>query len=257
MKTIDSPLYFHRVTLRRDAIPSSDEYPFSVPVVRALKAVEFRQPVTFLVGENGSGKSTLLEAMAIAWGFNPEGGGANFRFQTRRAHSGLYQYLRITRGITRPRDGYFLRAESFFNVASEIERLDEEPGPGPLITPAYGRRSLHAQSHGESFLSLLQNRLRGKGLYMFDEPEAALSPGRQLIALARIHELVRLKAQFIIATHSPIIMAYPEATILLIEQDSLREVAYEETEHFQVTRDFLNRPQSMLRELLKSDRTSP
>jgi predicted ATPase len=249
MRTIDSRLYLHRITLRRETVPSFDEYPYSLPAVQPLDTVEFTEPVTFLVGENGSGKSTLLEAIAISWGFNPEGGGANFNFETRRAHSDLAKHLRLTRGVKRPRDGYFLRAESFFNVASEIERLDEEPGAAPPITPAYGGVSLHKQSHGESFMALLQNRFRGNGLYILDEPEAALSPNRQLAALQRVHELVQKNSQFIIATHSPIIMAYPKAAIFLLSEGKMTRVPYDETEHFKTTRQFLNHHQLMLREM--------
>jgi len=254
MKTIESDLYLHRVALRRETVPSFDAYPFCLPVVRALEALEFTSPVTFLVGENGSGKSTLLEAIAIAWGFNPEGGSKNFSFQTRAAHAHLYRNLRITRGLKRARDGFFLRAESFFNVASEIERLDEEPAGGPPITPSYGGVSLHAQSHGQSFLALLNNRFRGSGFYVLDEPEAALSPNRQLAALVRIHELVGKKSQFLIATHSPIMMAYPNATIFSIGEGRIESVPYETTEHFRVTRQFLNHPQRMLSELLRDNR---
>lgn len=250
MRTIDSNLFLHRVALRRDSVESFEKYPFSLPVVRKLNTLEFTQPVTFIVGENGSGKSTLLEAFAIAWGFNPEGGGRNFNFQTRRAHSELAKHLRIVRGVKRARDGFFLRAESFFNVASEIERLDEEPGGGPSITEAYGGVSLHRQSHGESFTALLRDRFRGNGFYILDEPEAALSPSRQLRALQRIHDLVHLHSQFIIATHSPIMMSYPGAAILALDDGILQPVAYEETEHFNVTRQFLNNHEAMLRELL-------
>ena len=249
LRSIDSPLFVQQVSLLRDTVSSFEEFPFSLPVIRNFETLQITKPVSFLVGENGSGKSTLLEAVAIAAGFNPEGGSRNFRFETRRAHAELFKHLRLSKGVTRPRDGYFLRAESFFNVASEIERLDEEPFAGPPITPAYGGVSLHSQSHGESFQALLMNRFRGKGLYILDEPEAALSPSRQLAALSRIHELVSARSQFIIATHSPIIMAYPDADIFLIDGATIRRVAYEDTEHFQTTRDFLNHYQAMLREL--------
>jgi predicted ATPase len=250
MKTIDSPLFVQKVALRRDTVVSFDEYPFSLPVVRNFDELILTKPVSFLIGENGSGKSTLLEAIAIAAGFNPEGGSRNLKFETRRAHAELFRHLRLTKGVFRPRDGYFLRAESFFNVASEIERLDEEPAPAPPIIDSYGGTSLHAQSHGESFQALLMNRFGGRGLYVLDEPEAALSPNRQLAAISRIHELVSEQSQFIVATHSPILMAYPNAEIFLIEDGRIRSVAYEDTEHYQVTRDFLNHHQAMLRELL-------
>ena len=240
------------IILRRYEVPDFGRYPFVLPAVATLERLRFRQPVTFLIGENGSGKSTLLEAMAVLLRYNPEGGSRNFRFGTRESHSDLHAYLRPVRGVARPRDGFFFRAESYFNVATEIERLDAEPGGG-AIAPAYGPRALHEQSHGESFLALIQNRFRGAGLYLLDEPEAALSPTRQMAMLSRIHELVRASSQFIIATHSPILLAYPEATIYYCGPQGLETVAYEETEHFRVTRDFLNRHHAMLRTLLSAD----
>jgi predicted ATPase len=177
-----SKQYAIDVQLKRAEVPSFDAYPFSLPAVRHLEVLELHPCVTYVVGENGSGKSTLLEAIAVAWGFNPEGGTRNFRFGTRQSHSELHEYLRIAKGVRRPRDGFFLRAESFFNVATEIDRLD--------VVDSYGGRSLHEQSHGEAFLALMMNRFGGEGLYILDEPEAALSPQRQLTALARIHQLV-------------------------------------------------------------------
>jgi predicted ATPase len=218
--------------------------------VAALEQIAFERPVTFFIGENGSGKSTILEGIAIALGFNAEGGSRNFRFGTRPSHSELHQYLRTVRSIRRPRDGFFLRAESYFNVATEIERIDAEPGPGAPIGPAFGPRALHEQSHGESFLALVEHRFRGNGLYVLDEPEAALSPMRQMALLSRLDVLVRMHSQFIIATHSPILLAYPGATIYECAPEGLRCLAYEETEHFRVTRDFLNRYPVMLRTLL-------
>lgn len=206
--------------------------------------------MTFLIGENGSGKSTLLEAIAVAAGFNPEGGSKNFRFKTYASHSVLHEHLRLSRGTKKPRDGYFLRAESFFNVATEIERLDAEGGLGPPVIDSYGGRSLHGQSHGESFWALLFNRFGGQGLYILDEPEAALSPTRQMTMVTRVHELVQQQSQFIIATHSPIIMAYPNAHIYQLDSKGVERIAYEETEHFRMTRDFLNNRHQALRVLL-------
>lgn len=195
--------------------------------------------VTFLVGENGSGKSTLIEAIAVAAGFNAEGGSKNFRFATRRSESELHTALRLARGTRREKDGFFLRAESYFNVATHIEELDRGPG-GPPIIGAFGGISLHEQSHGESFLALAANRLRGNGLYVFDEPEAALSPSRQLSLLKIIDTLARTKqSQFIIATHSPILMAYPEATIYSLDAGGISTIEYEQTEHYQITKNFL------------------
>lgn len=245
-----SSQFASRITLLRERVDSFDHYPFSLPAIRSLDRIELHPKVTFLVGENGSGKSTLLEAIAVALGFNAEGGSRNFRFDTRRSHSCLHEFLRIAKGIRRPRDGYFLRAESFFNVATEIEHLDAEPSFGPRAIDSYGGRSLHEQSHGESFMALLTERFGGNGLYILDEPEAALSPQRQLAALSRLHDLVLDHSQFIIATHSPILMAYPDASILQCGEGGITQVAYEDTEHFQVTRDFLAHPQRMLRVLM-------
>ena len=233
-----------RVTLLRDKVDSFDRYPFALPVVRTLDFIDLHPRITFLVGENGSGKSTLLEAMAVALGFNPEGGSANFNFATRESHSELHEYLRIAKGYKRRRNGFFLRAESWFNLGTEIERLDEGPG-GPIIR-AYGGRSLHEQSHGESFMALLKNRFKPDGLYLLDEPEAALSPARQIEALSRVHELVLQDSQFVIATHSPILMAYPDALILHCGPTGLQPIRYEDTEHFRITRDFLLHRDKML-----------
>jgi predicted ATPase len=242
-----SKQYVRRISLRRDKVDSFERYPFSLPAIRTLEHLDLHPKVTFLIGENGSGKSTLLEAIAISLRFNPEGGTKNFNFGTRQSHSELHEYLRIARGVCRPRDGFFLRAESFYNVATEIERLDSEPANNaPPIIESYGGNSLHEQSHGESFLSLMEHRFGGKGLYILDEPEAALSPQRQLALLSRVHDLVLDDSQFIIATHSPIIMAYPDACIVQCGPGGLAPVAYEDTEHFQVTRNFLNNPQRTL-----------
>ena len=243
-------LYLREVALRRDKVPDFNRYPFNLPAVASLDRLEFDARVTFLIGENGSGKSTLLEAIAVALGFNPEGGSRHFRFGTRPSHSDLYEYLRVVRSVVRPRDGYFLRAESYYNVATEIENLDKIPRAGPKIAPAYGERALHEQSHGESFLALVEHRLRGNGLYLLDEPEAALSPVRQMALLSRLHALVGASSQLIIASHSPILLAYPGAALYHVGPSGMKRIAYEDTEHFRVTRDFLNRYPSMLKELL-------
>lgn len=222
-----------------------------LPIVAHLEELSFRKPVTFLVGENGSGKSTLLEAIAVKCGFNPEGGSKNFRFSTNETHSELYRHLKVTRGCKRERDGYFLRAESFYNAASYIDRLDEIVAPTPKIKESYGGTSLHCQSHGESFLSLLLHRFGGQGLYFLDEPEAALSPAGQMTLLSGIDRLVKRESQFIIATHSPILMAYPEAEIYCLDEDGMRLTPYRETEHYRLTRQFLEQPDRMLRYLLE------
>jgi predicted ATPase len=234
-------LYLHGIGLKRSRVRSFDEYPFSLPAVQKLRDIRLKSPVTFLVGENGSGKSTLLEAIASSWGFNPEGGSRNMMFATRPSESGLHEYLSLERGLKRPSDGFFLRAESFFNVATEVDKLE--------MTSAYGGKSLHEQSHGESFLAVFMDRFFGAGLYILDEPEAALSPSRQLSVLTRMHDLVRQQSQFLIATHSPILMGYPGADILMLDEDGIRRVEYEETEHYFITREFLLNRERMLREL--------
>ncbi|HLG45331.1 MAG TPA: AAA family ATPase [Reyranella sp.] len=249
MPTWDARNFLTRATLRRDKVTSFTDFPFSIPAIGGLDVLEFDRPVTFFVGENGAGKSTLLEAIAIAMGLNPEGGSRNFRFATRESHSGLSNALRLSRSVRRIRDSFFLRAESYFNVATEIEVLDREGG-GPRIIDAYGGKSLHEQSHGESFFALFLNRLRGNGLYFFDEPEAALSPTRQLAFLSRLHDLVKDGSQFFIATHSPILMAYPDAAILMFENGPPRWIEYRDTEHYGVTRTFLNDTERMLDILL-------
>lgn len=243
-----SQFVFH-LALRRDKVESFDRYPFNLPAVRALDRLELHPKVTFFVGENGSGKSTVLEALAVSLGFNPEGGSRNFHFGTRVSHSVLHEYLRVAKGVRRWRDGWFLRAESFFNVATEIERLDEGPG-GPPVVNAYGGRSLHEQSHGESFLKLLHERFGGRSLFILDEPEAALSPQRQLDALVRLHALVGQESQFVIATHSPILMAYPDAWVYQFDAAGVRRIEAEETAHFRVMRDFMADPRRRLRDLL-------
>jgi len=167
--------FVRSVSLRRDKVASFDQYPFCLPAVRTLHQIDLHPKVTFFIGKNGSGKSTLLEAIAVSLGFNAEGGSKNFRFDTRRSHSTLNEFFRIAKGVKRPRTGFFLRAESFFNVATEIEKLDAEPWSGPPVINSYGGRSLHEQSHGESFLALMLERFSGHGLYILDEPEAASS----------------------------------------------------------------------------------
>ena len=235
--------YVGSIELKREQIESFDAYPFSLPAIRSLDRLELHPAVTFFVGENGSGKSTLLEALALSCGFNAEGGSKNFNFATRESHSQLHWFLQVARGHPRPRTGYFFRAESFFNVATEVETLG--------VGSSYGQRSLHEQSHGESFLALVLNRFSGDGLYLLDEPEAALSPQRQLAVMTRMHDLVRQKSQFIIATHSPILMAYPEAWIYQFSTDGIERVAYEDTEHYRITRNFLANPERTLRILFE------
>ena len=242
MKTINARHYLLQISIDRSKVPSFDDYPYCLPVCRNMEEIDLHTAVTFLVGENGTGKSTLLEAIAIASGFNAEGGSRNFGFSTRASHSCLHEALAIRRGLRRPQDGFFLRAESFYNVATEVENLG---------VSGYGSRSLHEQSHGEAFMTLVMERFRGSGLYLLDEPEAALSPSRQLALLARLHQLVQADSQFIIATHSPILMAYPHSTIFLLTERAITPVKYTDTEHYAVTRQLLNNHTSMLAELLK------
>ena len=243
-------LYAESVFLRRE-LPGRS-YLNHLPAVNWLKdhRLALDAPVTFLVGENGSGKSTLLEAVAVACGFNAEGGTRNFTFSTRATHSELGEYITVAKRRY-PRDGFFLRAESFYNVATNIDEMDEEPSFGPRLIDSYGGVSLHHQSHGESFLSLVQNRFGGDGLYLLDEPEAALSPTRQLTLLGEMHHLVEKNSQFVVATHSPILMAYPGARIYLLSESGIEPVQYRETEHYQLTRRFLEDPERMLRYLLE------
>ncbi|HEY3802947.1 MAG TPA: AAA family ATPase [Kofleriaceae bacterium] len=234
----------------RDSVRDFEAYPFSIPSIRSLEELDLDAKVTFLIGENGSGKSTLIEAIAVLAGFNAEGGSKNFHFGTRRSESCLHRSMRPVRGHRRPRDGYFLRAESYFNVATEIERLDAEPAGGPRVISSYGGVPLHEQSHGESFLALATHRFGGEGLYILDEPEAALSPQRQLSLLSIINELVEERdSQLVIATHSPILMAYPHALIYRLSANGIERVAYEDTEHFRITRDFLNSPERFFKTL--------
>jgi len=237
--------YLRSIKLLRDKIISFSQYPFSLPVICTLETLEFHPRVTFIVGENGTGKSTFLEAIAVAWGFNPEGGTINFNFHTWNTHSELYKYLRLVRSAQKPRDGFFLRAESFYNLATNIDEL------GQGLINSYGGLSLHEQSHGESFFATFMNRFGGRGLYILDEPEAALSPVRQMALVSRIHDLVRQDSQFIIATHSPIIMGYPDAAILQLAAGGFETVRYEETEHYMVMKEFVNNRDKMLKMLLK------
>ncbi len=238
----DKP-YLINISLVREKISNWEEFPYNIPAIRSLQTLQFHPDVTFFVGENGMGKSTLLEAIAQLMRFNPEGGNRNTLFSTRDTHSELYENLKCSRSCKMPRDGYFFRAESFYNVASYMDDVGYLEG--------YGGKSLHQQSHGESFLSLIGKKFRGNGLYLLDEPEAALSPSRQLSTLSLIHKLVQDNSQFIIATHSPILMAYPHAKILLFSESGIQEVRYEETEHYKIAKDFLNQKEQMLRILLE------
>ena len=208
-----------------------------------MERIGFTKPVTFFAGENGSGKSTLLEAIAVAWGFNPEGGTKNYAFSTRDTHSELCGAIRLLRGPGRVSGGYFLRAESFYNVATKEEEYSEGPGGVP--------KRFHERSHGESFLALALDSFRGGGFYVLDEPEAALSPQRQLTVLAVIHRCAKEGAQFLIATQSPILLGLPGAEILRFDDGPVHPCAYEETDSYRVTAAFLGSREKMLRILLE------
>ena len=235
-------LFLKRLEIERPADGWPNDYAFALPAIRELGERAFTAPVTVFVGENGSGKSTLLEALAVALGMNPEGGSKHLRFATRESHSPLHTMLRVARSAGRPRDAFFLRAESFYNVATEIERIGADE--------YYGASPLHEQSHGEAFLSLVLERFGGPGIYLMDEPEAALSPQRQLAVLARMHKLVRGGSQFVLATHAPILMAYPGADVWHFGADGITAVDATETDHWRVLRRFLANPTAMLGELL-------
>ncbi len=245
----DNDLFIRSVCVKEPDEQLKHSYVFSLPAVRQLMrggGLAFSKRVTLFVGENGTGKSTLLEAIAIACGFNPEGGTRNFDFASKETHSPLYQALSVTRGVTRPRDGFFLRAESFYNVASEVDRLNG------ILPPmqCYGDRSLHDQSHGEGILSLVLNRFGENGLYLLDEPEAALSPASQLALLARICDLAKT-SQLLIATHSPILLACPNADVFELTEHGMTRTDYKQTTHYALTKQFLDCPERMLRLLLE------
>jgi len=240
-------LFVRALVLKRDEIESFDAYPFSIPAVRQLDELKLEAAVTLFAGENGSGKSTLVEAIAVAAGFNPEGGSRNMTVSTRPSHSVPHKHLRLVRGTRRPRTGYFLRAESFFNVATHIEEIG-----GPAVA-SHGGRSLHTQSHGESFISLLTHRFGPNGLYILDEPEAALSLRGNLALMRRMHDLVAQGSQFIVSTHSPILLGYPDAKVYVLSDAGIVETPYEETEVVELTRAFLTDRHEFLHHLLDDD----
>ena len=232
--------FIQRLTIDWGKIEESS-YLRHIEALCDLERVEFTHPVTFFVGENGSGKSTLLEAIAVAYGFNPEGGTKHYRFSTYDSHSGLYQALRLSKGYRRVRGGYFLRAESFYNVATQEELYADRDHPSERY---------HQKSHGESFLALAQSRLRPDGVYLLDEPEAALSPQRQLTLLMEIWQCAQQGSQFLIVTHSPILLALPDAEILTFDRGPVHRCTYEETDSYQITEMFINSRQEILRRLL-------
>jgi predicted ATPase len=234
--------------IRNEHVPSEDDsYPFNLPIVRNLKTLEFSKSVTYIVGENGSGKSTLLEAIANLLGLNAEGGSKNFNFRTQETHSSLYEELFTVRADLSYRNAFFFRAESFYNVASEVDRIAQEDR---RMLDSYGGISLHEQSHGESFMALFTNRLRSKGLYIFDEPEAALSYMNQLRFLVWMKEAVSAGSQIIISTHSPVILAYPDAEIFVAEEGTLKTTTYDDCYIYRDMLAFITNKDLVIRELL-------
>ena len=218
-----------------------NSYLRTIGSIKELKKLEFTKPITFFVGENGSGKSTLLEAIAIAYGFNPEGGTKNYCFSTHDSHSDLCNSIRLAKGYRKAGWGYFLRAESFYNVATKEEEYGDAEHPS---------QRLHEKSHGESFLAIAQKQLKPNGLYIFDEPEAALSPQRQLTLLLQIYECAKQDSQFIIVTHSPILLGLPDAEILTFDNGAIHPCKYEETDSYQITEMFINNRELLLNRLL-------
>ena len=221
-----------------------NSYLRSIDAIKKLTEIVFDKPITFFVGENGSGKSTLLEALAVAYGFNPEGGTKNYSFSTYDSHSQLYEAVQISKGYRKAKWGYFLRAESFYNVATKEEEYVDIYHPS---------EKYHEKSHGESFLSIVQNRFSGNGLYLLDEPEAALSPMRLMTLIVEMDSLLKNNSQFIIATHSPILMAFPNAEILQFSESGIEKVKYYETEHYKTTKLFVEEPEKMIHHLIGSN----
>lgn len=234
-----SELFIRGLRIDWAQIPQ-ESYLRGIPAIAGLDTLDFRQAVTFFVGENGSGKSTLLEAIAVAYGFNPEGGTRNYSFSTYDSHSELCGALHLTRGWNKVNWGYFLRAESFYNVATAEDAYTKING----IPQHY-----HERSHGESFLKLVQKNFRHSSIYLLDEPEAALSPQRQLTLLLEIAHCAEQGSQFLIATHSPILLGLPDAEILSFDGGAIRLCAYEDTESYRVTKMFLEDRRQLLRRL--------
>lgn len=245
--------FIQRISL--DDLPDEEGgHPFDLPAVAALRhGLDLHPKVTFLVGENGAGKSTILEALADKWGFSMKSGNRVSHPGMRPYETVLAPHLTLTRtpGL-RPMDGFFLRAESFYHFATEMDELENDPWTANGYFN-YGGRSLHAQSHGESFMATFVNRLDGHGLFLLDEPEAALSPNRQLAFVVRMHDLAREHSQFVIATHSPLILAYPDAFIYRIDETGIERVELRETDHYRMTKRFLDQPEAMMKRLLADE----
>ncbi|SDC93096.1 Predicted ATPase [Terribacillus halophilus] len=238
-------MFLKRVKLLRDSSYHQDTYPYSIPAIQQLDELELAKPVTFFVGENGSGKSTLMEAIADICGFHTAGGGRNNTYEVEASEAALADNIRLS-WLPKVTNGFFLRAESFYHFASHIDEIGSYH--------AYGGKSLHHQSHGEAFLSLFQNRFGKRAIYLLDEPEAALSPQRQLTFLRILRDLEKTKqVQFIIATHSPILLGYPGADILHFSEEGIQSVGYEETEHYQITKGFLHNREGYLKHLFTEE----
>lgn len=238
---MDEELIIKKIIFERDKVESFDKYPFNIEIIKNLNEITLTSAVTFLVGENGIGKSTLIEGVAVALNLPAEGGTENFRYKTLDTTSKLSNYLRIPI-YNKPKTKFFLRAESFYNFSTEVQRLVEEDGYSTLYK-SYGG-NLHECSHGESFLNLVKNRFTDHGLYILDEPEAALSPQRQLSLLYLINELAEEGSQFIIATHSPILISYRNGKILDLN-NNLKETKYEDTEIYQIYKMYLEDSEGM------------
>lgn len=238
-------MFIKRIEYEKEKIINQNIYPFNIPCLQKLQTIELSKPVTFLIGENGSGKSTLIEAIALKLGLNGEGGTNHFNFCTKNTISNLSQYLKIVKHTKLPQTKFFLRAESFYNFATKLDEIEEESGD---IIGYYGGKSLHEQSHGESFLSVIKNRFGANGLYILDEPEAALSPTRQMSLLLLMNELIKQGSQFIIVTHSPILLSFKDAQILDLD-NGFSTKKYEETDIYQLYKLFINDKERILKEL--------
>ncbi len=242
---MNNNLFIKKVIFDREKVDDFDKYPFNIDIIKGFDEIEFEKPVTFLVGENGVGKSTFIEALAVSTGLNAEGGTQNFNFHTKDTHSILSKYIKVAK-YGKPKTKFFLRAESFYNFSTEIQRLVEEDSYHTLYN-AYGG-NLHECSHGESFIKLVQNRFTENGLYILDEPEAALSPQRQMSLLCLIDDLVKNGSQFIIATHSPILISYINGKILDLNND-FKEIKYEETDIYKIYKLYLDNAYGMQKRL--------
>ncbi|RLQ83886.1 AAA family ATPase [Planomicrobium sp. Y74] len=243
-------MFLKRVSLLNKDTADYTQYPFTIPVIESFEELELTRNITFFVGENGSGKSTLLKAIAEKCGFNTAGGGRNNTYDVHASNSVSGDYIRLS-WMPKITNGFFMRAESFYHFATHIDELQKD---GADAYRSYGGRSLHEQSHGESFFSLFQNRFNGRAIYLLDEPEAALSPQRQLAFLRILHDMtVKEGCQFIIATHSPILLGYPEASILTFDEGKIEEIDYKQTDHYQITKYFLDHWEKFLEEILKDE----